>query len=248
MGRRGSDAAKEVAGIVLEDDRFPTIAAAVEEGRVVVDNIRKFVFYLFSFNLAEVAVLLIAGATGLPLPMTPMQVLWLNLVTDTFPALALAIEPGERTVLHQPPRDPLAALLSRTTLWRGVWYSAVITTVTMIGLIAGLWWWPDARGRATTLSFTTLALAQILHLGNARSAAPVTQLSRALANRYALGAVALTVLLQVLAVTASPLRRVLGTKSLPLRGWLLVAALSVVPGVVGQSWKVIRARRRAHAA
>lgn len=246
MGRRGSDAAKEVAGIVLEDDRFPTIAAAVEEGRVVADNIRKFVFYLFSCNLAEVAVLLIAGATGLPLPMTPIQVLWLNLVTDTFPALALAIEPGERTVLHQRPRDRRAPLLSRPTLWRGVAYSVAITAATLLALIVGLWRWPAAPARATTLSFTTLALAQIFHLGNARSAGPVTTLSRALANRYAVGAVVLTVLLQVLAVTAGPLRSVLGTAPLPLRAWLLAVALSVVPGVLGQSWKLARARRQRH--
>ena len=94
---------KEAADIVLADDRFPTIAAAVEEGRVIFDNIRKFVFYLFSCNLAEIFVLFGAVAAGLPTPLLPLQILWLNLLTDTFPALALAVEPAE------PGRDAAAA-------------------------------------------------------------------------------------------------------------------------------------------
>lgn len=240
MGGRGTDAAKEVADIVLEDDRFPTIAAAVEEGRVVQANISKFVFYLFSCNLAEVAVLLLAGVMGLPLPMTPMQVLWMNLVTDTFPALALAIEPGEANVLRQPPRDPSAPILSRFDLVRGVGYTVIITGVTMAALLWGLARWPNAADRAVTLSFTTLALAQIFHLGNARSRGPVTSLSRAVANRYALAAVAITVPLQVLAVTARPLARVLGTTPMDWADWEVAVALAAVPAVLGQLWKLLR--------
>ena len=112
MGVRGTDVAKQAAAIVLQDDRFETVAAAVEEGRVIFDNIRKFVFYLFSCNVAEVLVLLVAGLAGLPLPLTPLQLLWLNMVTDTFPALALAMEPGDATVMRRPPRDPQEAILS----------------------------------------------------------------------------------------------------------------------------------------
>ena len=106
MGMRGTDMAKEAADLILEDDRFPTIGAAVEEGRVIFDNIRKFVFYLFSCNLAEIFVLLGAGFAGVGPPLLPLQILWLNLITDTFPALALAVEPGDRAVMRQPPRDP----------------------------------------------------------------------------------------------------------------------------------------------
>lgn len=240
MGGRGTDAAKEVADIVLEDDRFPTIAAAMEEGRVVVSNISKFVFYLFSCNLAEVAVLLLAGIANLPLPMTPMQVLWLNLVTDTFPALALAIEPGEAHVLQQPPRQPGAPLLSRAAVLYGLGYAFLITAVTMIALVWGLARSPGSVGRAVTLSFTTLALAQIFHLGNARSVGPVTSLSSALANRYALGAVVVTLLLQVLAVAFRPLGSVLGTAPLGLADWAITFALGATPGLAGQLWKSLR--------
>ena len=104
MGLRGTDVAKRAAAIVLRDDRFETIAAAVEEGRVIFDNIRKFVFYLFSCNVAEVLVLLIAGLAAVPPPLFPLQLLWLNMVTDTFPALALAVEPGDPAVMRRPPR------------------------------------------------------------------------------------------------------------------------------------------------
>ena len=242
MGQRGTDVAKEVAGIVLGDDRFPTIAVAVEEGRVVAANIRKFIFYLFSCNIAEIISLVVAGIAGLPLPMTPLQVLWMNLVTDTFPALALAIEPAEEGVLRQPPRDPKAALLSRRVVWRGVGYSVLIAGVTLVALVAGLRLWPSQISRAVTLSFTTLAIAQIFHLGNARSHGPVLTVSRITANRYALGAVALTLALQVLAVAWRPLGGVLGTAPLEKQGWLLAFGLSAVPAVVGQAWRVVRAR------
>jgi Ca2+-transporting ATPase len=244
MGRRGTDAAKEVAGVVLEDDRFQTIAAAVEEGRVVFDNIRKFVFYLFSCNLGEILALLGAGLTGLPLPMTPIQILWLNLVTDTFPALALALEPADPTVMHRPPREPKTPLLSRGMLRLTVLYALLIAALTIVALVWGLREWPGEPARAVTLSFTTLALAQIFHLGNARSTQHVVSRHRALTNRYALGAVVLTLALQVLAVVAPPLGRALGTAPLSARGWIIAVALGAIPALVGQGWKLLRRRQR----
>ena len=240
MGRRGTDAAKEVAGVVLEDDRFQTIAAAVEEGRVVFDNIRKFVFYLFSCNLGEILALLGAGLTGLPMPMTPIQILWLNLVTDTFPALALGLEPADPTVMRRPPRDPRTTLLSRGMLRLTVLYALLIAALTIVALVWGLREWPGEPARAVTLSFTTLALAQIFHLGNARSTQHVVSRRRILANRYALSAVVLTVGLQVFAVVAPPLGRILGTVPLSARGWMIAVALGAIPALVGQGWKLLR--------
>ena len=102
--------------MVLADDRFVTIGEAVEGGRVVFDNIRKFVFYLFSCNIAEVAVLFAADMAGVAGMLTPLQILWMNLVTDTFPALALAVEPGDSSVMRRPPRDPGKAILSAAFL------------------------------------------------------------------------------------------------------------------------------------
>ncbi len=135
MGTRGTDVAKEAAAIVLQDDRFETISAAVEEGRVIFDNIRKFVFYLFSCNVAEVFVFLLAALAGLPIPLLPLQVLWLNIVTDTFPALALALEPGDATVMDRPPRDPAETLLSRQFFTSVFFYALLITLATLAAII-----------------------------------------------------------------------------------------------------------------
>jgi Ca2+-transporting ATPase len=238
MGLRGTDVAREAAAIVLQDDRFDTIAAAVEEGRVVGDNIRKFVFYLFSCNTAEVLVLLVAGLAGWPAPLQPLQVLWLNLITDTFPALALALEPADQDVMSRPPRDPRETLLSWAFL-RSVGAYAVLITLPVIAVFV---WGLADPARAMTMSFMTLALAQIFHLGNARSQQPVLHPRRIIANGYALGSVLLALGLQVAAMYVEPLPTILGVHRLTLTEWGIVGLASVVPAVVGQGAKLIRRR------
>ena len=237
MGVRGTDVAKDAAAIVLQNDRFETIAAAVEEGRIVFDNIRKFVFYLFSCNLAEVLVLLAAGLAGLPLPVLPLQILWLNMVTDTFPALALAVEPGDAGVMQRPPRDPQEALLSRAFLGRIAGYGLLIAGATLAAFVWGLTYAPD---KATTMSFMTLAFAQIFHLGNARSQEPVLRPDRVLSNPAALGAVALAGSLQLAALLVEPLARTLAVAPLGVTEWIVVVALSAIPAIAGQTLRLRR--------
>jgi Ca2+-transporting ATPase len=238
MGGRGTDVAKETADIVLRDDRFRTIGAAVEEGRVIFENIRKFVFYLFSCNLAEVLVLLVASVMGLPLPLLPLQILWLNLVTDTFPALALALEPAEPGIMQRPPRHPDASLLSRGFVRAIAFYAALITLATL----AAYGWGLDTGdpARAVTIAFMTLALAQLFHLGNARARGPVLSFRRATANLWALAAVPLVIALQLLAIYWAPLAAVLGTVPLSAGDWLVVLGLSAVPSIVGQFVSTLR--------
>ncbi len=238
MGIRGTDVAKEAAAIVLQDDRFETVAAAVEEGRVIFDNIRKFVFYLFSCNVAEVLVLLVAGLAALPLPLAPLQLLWLNMVTDTFPALALAMEPGDPDIMRRPPQDPQEAILSRGFLTNVLAFGGLITLSTLVAFVWALGRAPD---RAPTMAFMTLALAQIAHLGNARSRGPVLRLERALANPYALAGAGLAVLLQLAAAVIDPLARILRVTPLDPLEWLVVAVLASIPALAGQGLKVYRA-------
>jgi Ca2+-transporting ATPase len=240
MGIRGTDVAKEAAAIVLQDDRFETIGAAVEEGRIIYDNIRKFVFYLFSCNLAEILVLLVAGIAGFPMPLLPLQILWLNMVTDTFPALALAMEPGDPDVMRRPPRNPQEAVLSPAFLASIGLYGGLITAST---LAAYVWALGRSNGRASTIAFMTLALAQVFHLGNARSTEAVLRPDRALANRFALGAVVLAVLLQVAAVAVDPLAGVLEVVPLTAQEWLVVTVMAAIPAVVGQAIRTWRPRR-----
>jgi Ca2+-transporting ATPase len=241
MGVRGTDAAKQTASIVLGDDRLATIGAAVEEGRVIYENIRKFVYYLFSCNVAEVLVLLSASLAGTPIPLPPLQILWLNLVTDTFPALALALEPAEPGVMARAPLDPDRAILSRGFVISMGVYAALITAVTMAGFLWGLR--GDDPGRATTIAFMTLALAQLFHLGNARSRGPVLRRSRAFANRWAVAAIPLVMGLQLAAVHWPPLADLLGTTPLARSDWLAVMGLSLVPAVIGQLVRVFRGPR-----
>jgi len=239
MGGRGTDLAKEAADVILEDDRFPTIGVAIEEGRVILDNVRKFVVYLFGCNLAEILVVLGAGLAGYPAALAPLQILWLNLLTDTFPALALAVEPGEPGIMRRPPPNPRAAILPAAALRQGVAYAVLIAVVTLLAFAWGL-----SRGegaRAATLAFMTLAIAQIFHLGNARGVGPVLSPRRAFGNRYAVGAVVLAVVLQLLAAFLPALSRALHVMPLSPVDWLVVAALGLVPAVAGQTIKLARA-------
>jgi Ca2+-transporting ATPase len=235
MGIRGTDVAKEAAAIVLQDDRFETIAAAVEEGRVIYDNIRKVVFYLFSCNLGEILVLLLAGLANLPAPLLPLQILWVNIVTDTLPALALAVEPGDPDVMRRPPRRPQEAILSRAFLTQIALYGSLITVST---LAAFSWALAYAPAQAVTMSFMTLALAEIFHLGNARTHRPVLDPAHAFANRYAVGAVVVSVMVQVASSQWAPLGAVLHVVSLGSREWCVVFLFSSVTALVGQGIKL----------
>jgi Ca2+-transporting ATPase len=234
MGHRGTDVAKEAADVVLQDDRFSTIGAAVEQGRIIFDNIRKFVFYLFSCNLAEVLVLLVAALVGWPLPLLPLQILWLNIVTDTFPALSLALEPGEPDVMRRQPRDPQEAIFSARFLHAIAWYASLITAVTLLAFWIALDGERTASPRALTMSFMTLALAQTFHLGNARSEEHVLTTRQVLSNPVALVAVVLVMVLQGLAVHVGALGEVLRTVPLSARDWMLCVSLGLVPAIIGQ--------------
>jgi Ca2+-transporting ATPase len=246
MGRRGTDAARETADLVLLDDRFETVTSAVEEGRVIFDNLRKFVFYLFSCNLAEVLLLVSAGLSDLPLPLLPLQILWLNLVTDVFPALALAMEPAEADVLRRPPRPPREAILSPRFLSSIAGHAALITGATL-----GAFLWALGRpggdpARAVTVAFMALALGQIAHVLNARADRPVLFGRRLFQNRWVVAAIVSTVFLQLLALYLPPLRGILGTVELARAEWLLVLSAALLPLVTGQLVRLARPSSGGH--
>ncbi|HSL70830.1 MAG TPA: HAD-IC family P-type ATPase, partial [Longimicrobiales bacterium] len=242
MGGRGTDAARETATVVLQDDHFATIAVAVEQGRVIYDNIRRFILYLFSCNFAEILVILVATLAGLPLPILPLQILWLNLVTDTFPAFALAFEPREPDTMQRGPRDPGAAILSRRFALLIVGYGALLAAATLVVLLWGLWRGEEPATLAT-YGFMTLALVQVIHVGNARSRFAVLSPRRIVANPYAIGALVLVVVLQLAAIYWPPLARVLSTVRPEPAAWIVIVAAALSVGVIGQALKVVEARR-----
>jgi Ca2+-transporting ATPase len=243
MGRRGTQVARETAAIVLTDDRFETIGTAIAEGRLVFENIRRFVFYLFSCNLAEIIVLLGTSAAGWPLPLAPIQVLWLNLVTDSVPALALALEPGRAELVRRPPRRPMEALVSRDFLYSIGLYAALIAAPVLAAIV-----WQTAtgvdHGRAMTMNFAILGLAQLFHLGNARDEGPVLAWRRVIANKAALAALVCGGVSIVAVIETSALAHLL--RLVPLWGadWLIVCGLSLVPAIVGQGVKLTQQWQR----
>jgi Ca2+-transporting ATPase len=158
MGITGTDVAKEASDMVLLDDNFATIVAAVEEGRVIYDNIRKVIQYLLSCNSAEIAVMLLGPLLGMPLPLLPLQILWMNLVTDGLPALALAMEPAETGVMQRPPNPSGANIFDRPMV-RRLLLLGVLMAVISLGI--GYFYWRAGAPNWQTMTFTTLTLLQM---------------------------------------------------------------------------------------
>ena len=250
MGIEGTEVAKEAATMVLRDDDFGTIVRAVEQGRVIYANIQRFVHYLFSCNLAEILTVFVAIMIGWPLPLAALQILWLNMITDVFPALALALEPSDPDVMGRPPRDPAEPLLSRAYVVLIAWQGALLAGVTLAAFAVGLGWYGRGEGlpHAVTIAFATLALTQVAHTFNARSVRETVFSRRSFTNRWLWGAVLLCIALQVLAVYQPGLQRVLGTVALDGRDWALVIGMALLPVAVTEvvkgigRWRGVRPR------
>ncbi|NOX60709.1 MAG: cation-translocating P-type ATPase [Chloroflexi bacterium] len=225
MGVTGTDVAKEASEMVLLDDNFATIVAAVEEGRVIYDNIRKFIKYTLASNTGEILVMLIGPFLGMPLPLLPLQILWINLVTDGVPGLALTVEPGERNAMKRPPVRPNENIFARglgvDILWIGV-------LMGFISLVAGFWGWRSGSEAWQTMVFTTLTLAQ---MGNAlalRSDRDSLFHIGLFSNRMMLGAVIITFLLQMVLVYVPFFQGVFSTRALNATELAISLILSVV--------------------
>jgi Ca2+-transporting ATPase len=232
MGIKGTEVAKENADMVITDDNFSSIVGAVEQGRIIYGNILKFLHYLLSCNLSEILTVFTALMIGWPLPLVALQILWLNLVTDVFPAFALALEPSEPDVMKRPPRDPQESLLTVPFLGLIVWQGLFLTGVTLFAFAVGMsWYGTDGEGlqRARTMAFTTLALTQVFHSFNARSQRRSAFTSRIFTNGWLWGAVLMCLLLQVAAVSVPLLQRVLRTVAPTSWDWAVIAACSMAP-------------------
>ena len=244
MGITGTDVAKEASDIVLLDDNFATIVAAVEEGRRIYDNIRKFIKYTMTSNAGEIWVMLLAPFTGMPFPLLPLQILWINLVTDGLPGLALAIEPAERKIMQRPPFHPKENIfgrgMGRDILWVGV-------LMGLVSLIVGYWYWAIGHPYWQTMVFTTLTLSQ---MGNAlaiRSQRESLFKIGLLSNRAMLSAVLLTFVLQMAVVYVPFFQSIFQTGPLALGDLLVSLLLSTVVfwGVEIQKWLIRRSEGEA---
>ena len=225
MGITGTDVSKEASDMVLLDDNFATIVRAIEEGRTIYDNIRKFIRYTMTSNVGEILVMLLAPFLGMPLPLSALQILWINLVTDGLPGLALGVEPPEKNTMKRQPHPPRESIFARglglDILWVGPWMGIVALGVGLWGYMTGNPYWQ-------TMTFTTLTLSQ---LGNAlaiRSERESLFKIGLLTNIPMLGTVVLTLALQLLITYWTPAQNLFGIKALPVPELLISLAASTL--------------------
>jgi Ca2+-transporting ATPase len=273
MGITGTDVAKEAADMVLTDDNYASIVAAVEQGRIIYSNIRKFVFFLLSSNVAEIMIIFLATLAGLPTPLTAIQLLWLNLITDGAPALALAMEKGDPDVMQRPPR-PKEEPIVNNSMRLGIIVQTVAQTSAVLGaLLVGLYIPMTALGmipaganpflfilqfdfgalaEATfeevvrtgeTMAFVTLSLCELFRAYTVRSERASLFRIGVFSNRYMQYAVGLSLGLLLLVVNLPFLQPIFNTHFLTLEEWGIVVGLALIPAIAEEITKWFLRRR-----
>lgn len=231
MGINGTDVSKEASSLILSDDNFASIVAAIEEGRGIYENIRKFIRYLLASNVGEIMTMFVAMMAGLPLPLVPIQILWVNLVTDGLPAMALGVDQAEKDLMQHKPRPAKENIFARRLGWK------IISRGLLIGIctLAAFWLMlgqnsdsPEHLARAQTVAFATLVVAQLIHVFDCRSSRSIFH-RNPLQNKYLVFAV-LSSLAMMLAVLYIPeLQPIFKTVSLGWREWILILIAAGIP-------------------
>jgi len=268
MGITGTDVAKETADMVLTDDNYASIVAAVEQGRVIYSNIRKFVFFLLSSNVAEIMIIFLATLAGLPAPLTAIQLLWLNLITDGAPALALAMEKGDPDIMDQKPRAKSEPIVNRS-MGVGIGIQTIVQTGAVLGaFVMGLVWHLEAgsvipsganvlsfvlahdwRGidvqTAETMAFVTLSFAELFRAYTVRSERASLFSIGIFSNKYMQYAVGLSIALLLIVCSVPFLQPIFNTHFLSVREWGLVLVLALMPAVAEEITKFFLRRSKA---
>ena len=258
MGITGTDVAKETADMVLTDDNYASIVSAVEQGRVIYSNIRKFVFFLLSSNVAEIMIIFLATLAGLPVPLTAIQLLWLNLITDGAPALALAMEKGDPDIMEQKPRAKSEPIVNRSMMLGLVIQTIAQTAAVLIAFALGLIWHLEAgasvignpityliqhdwRGidvqTAETMAFVTLSLCELFRAYTVRSERSSIFKIGVFSNRYMQYAVGLSIALLLLVVSVPFLQPIFNTHFPSLREWGVIVGLALIPATAEEITK-----------
>lgn len=227
MGQNGTDVTKGASAMVLGDDNFATIVAAVEEGRAIYDNIRKFIRYLLSCNLGEVLTMFLAVLVGLPLPLLAIQILWVNLVTDGLPAMALGMEKAEPGIMERPPRTPGESVFARGLAGRIAIRGTIIGLGTLFVFAVGLFFGAELLA-ARTMAFSALVFSQLIHVFDCKSEERGIFETSLLSNPCLLGAVAISALMQLSVIYWTPLQGIF--KTAPLLGWQWELVLGAAAG------------------
>ncbi|MFD1038045.1 calcium-translocating P-type ATPase, SERCA-type [Virgibacillus byunsanensis] len=231
MGRSGTDVTKEASSLILMDDNFATIKAAIKEGRNIYENIRKFIRYLLASNVGEILVMLFAMLLALPLPLVPVQILWVNLVTDGLPAMALGLDKSEENVMKQGPRNPREGIFARGLGFKIISRGILIGLVTLIAFMLTYQNNPDNLIYGQTVAFTTLVMAQLIHVFDCRCENTVFS-RNPFENMYLIFAVISSLLLLLIVIYWEPLQPIFHTTFLGVRDWMFILVLSALPTVL----------------
>ena len=243
MGITGTDVSKQTSEMVLTDDNFASIVSAVEEGRVIYSNIRKFVFYLISCNIGEILIIFIAMIASLAIPLTPIMILWLNLVTDGAPALALGVEPGDPDIMNRPPRPPSEPIIN-AEMRIGLAVQAIVMTAAVLGVyLLALEQYPGNLPVARTIAFSTLVLSELWRAFTARSERMSVFRLGFLTNRWMLAAVISSALFLLAVVYVPFLQPVFDTAALGLTDWLELLPFTLAASVAAELTKIGLRRR-----
>jgi Ca2+-transporting ATPase len=243
MGITGTDVSKEAAAMVLTDDNYASIVSAIEEGRIIYSNIRKFVFYLLSCNVGEIMTIFLATLLGWPLPLLPIHLLVLNLITDGAPALALGLEKGDPDIMNRKPREPREPVINRDMLWGIVVQTIAITTAVLGTFRLSLYLFPDHLTHVQTLTFTTLSISELFRAYTARSERYNLWQVGVFSNKYMQYAV-LSSLVILLAIIYVPVfDPIFNTTFLTLRDWIMIFPLILLPSVAAEITKLIQRKR-----
>jgi P-type Ca2+ transporter type 2C len=242
MGITGTDVSKETADMVLTDDNYVSIVSAIEEGRIIYSNIRKFVYYLISCNIGEILIVLASMLVGWPLPLRPIQLLWLNLVTDGAPALALGLEKGEPDVMQRPPRPVKEPVINREMLAGVAIQSVVMTAAVMATFAYGLWRFPGNLAGAQTVAFSTLVVSELVRAFTVRSERVSVFKIGVFSNRWMIWAAASSLLLLLAVIYIPVFDPIFNTAPLDGQDWLVLLPFAMASSVAAELHKWILRR------
>ncbi len=237
MGITGTDVAKETAEMILTDDNFASIVAAVEEGRVIYSNIRKFIFFLLSCNIAEILIIFVAMAIGLPVPLKPIQLLWLNLLTDAFPALALGMEAKEPDIMKKMPRKPNEPIMDKRMKWQIAIQSIFMTVAVLSIFVFSLNNNPNLEV-AQTYAFTTLIFSELLRAYTSRSETLSVFRIGFFSNKFMVGGTLISFLLLLLVIYVPGLREIFDTVKLSFYDWDIIVLFGIIPFIAAEISKI----------
>ena len=241
MGISGTDVTKEASSMILMDDNFSTIVAAVEEGRIIYDNIRKFIRYLLSCNLGEVLTMFLATLFYLPNPLSPIQILLVNLATDGLPAIALGVDPAENDIMRQQPREKNESIFARGLVEKILVRGSLIGLCTLLSFMVGRYYGMDLD-TCRTLALCTLVMSQLIHVFECRSERHSIFEIKLFTNPYLVGAVAISVILICMVLYIPFLQNVFHTVALSLSQWLIVAFFSGIIAFINSVYLLVKSK------